>query len=132
MPEEVLTDNGKQFTDRFGKGGEVLFDRICRDNGIGHRLTPPASPTTKGKVERFHGTLRRELLDEAGPFADWPRRRPRSTLGAEYNTDRPHQSLEMAGPGGAVQHPRPAERAGGAAAVAARRPGPARSPAERR
>jgi hypothetical protein len=27
IPEEVLTD-GKQFTDRFGKGGEVLFDRI--------------------------------------------------------------------------------------------------------
>lgn len=26
MPEEVLTDNGKQFTDRFGKGGEVLFE----------------------------------------------------------------------------------------------------------
>jgi hypothetical protein len=33
-----LTDNGKRFTDRFGKGGEVLFDRICRDNGITHRL----------------------------------------------------------------------------------------------
>jgi transposase InsO family protein len=29
VPDEVLTDNGKQFTDRFGKGGEVLFDRIC-------------------------------------------------------------------------------------------------------
>ena len=27
-PEEVLTDNGKQFTDRFGRGGEVLFDKI--------------------------------------------------------------------------------------------------------
>jgi integrase len=39
VPGEVLTDNGKQFTDRFGKGGEVLFDRICRDNGITHRLT---------------------------------------------------------------------------------------------
>jgi transposase len=39
VPDEVLTDNGKQFTDRFGKGGEVLFDRICRDNGITHRLT---------------------------------------------------------------------------------------------
>jgi transposase InsO family protein len=38
VPDEVLTDNGKQFTDRFGKGGEVLFDRICRDNGITHRL----------------------------------------------------------------------------------------------
>jgi transposase InsO family protein len=33
VPGEVLTDNGKQFTDRFGKGGEVLFDRICRDTG---------------------------------------------------------------------------------------------------
>ena len=41
VPGEVLTDNGKQFTDRFGKGGEVLFDRICRDNGITHRLTQP-------------------------------------------------------------------------------------------
>lgn len=30
VPEEVLTDNGKQFTDRFGKGGEVLFDKTCR------------------------------------------------------------------------------------------------------
>jgi hypothetical protein len=37
VPEEVLTDNGKQFTDRFGKGGEVLFDKICRYNGITHR-----------------------------------------------------------------------------------------------
>jgi transposase InsO family protein len=63
VPEEILTDNGKQFTDRFGKGGEVLFDKICRKNGITHRLTAPASPATTGKVERFHQTLRRELLD---------------------------------------------------------------------
>jgi transposase InsO family protein len=33
-PEEVLTDNGKQFTDRFGRGGEVLFDKICRRKGL--------------------------------------------------------------------------------------------------
>jgi len=41
IPEEVLTDNGKQFTGRFGRprGGEVLFDRVCRENGIVHRLT---------------------------------------------------------------------------------------------
>jgi transposase InsO family protein len=50
VPEEVLTDNGKQFTARFGRGGEVLFDRICRDNGIVHRLTQPATPTTTGKI----------------------------------------------------------------------------------
>jgi transposase InsO family protein len=99
VPEEVLTDNGKQFTDRFGKGGEVLFDRICRDNGIIHRLTAPASPTTTGKVERFHKTLRRELLDDAVPFADLAA--AQAALDgwvSEYNTTRPHQSLAMASP----------------------------------
>ena len=35
VPREILTDNGKVFTGRFGPGtGEVLFDRICRENGI--------------------------------------------------------------------------------------------------
>jgi transposase InsO family protein len=99
VPEEVLTDNGKQFTDRFGRGGEVLFDKICRRNGIVHRLTAPSSPTTTGKVERFHQTLRRELLDDARPFTSlleaqaaidgWVR---------EYNADRPHQALETRAP----------------------------------
>src|SRR5437588_6412053 len=54
VPDEVLTDNGKVFTDRFGRGAEVLFDRICRENGIAHRLTAPRRPTTTGKIERLH------------------------------------------------------------------------------
>src|SRR5262249_36039715 len=94
-----LTDNGKQFTDRFGKGGEVLFDRICRDNGIVHRLTQPRHPTTTGKVERFHGSLRRELLDDAVPFADLAA--AQATVdgwGREDNTTRPHQGMGMAAP----------------------------------
>ncbi|HEY7103450.1 MAG TPA: IS481 family transposase [Mycobacteriales bacterium] len=96
IPDEVLTDNGKQFTDRFGAGGEVLFDRICRDNGIIHRLTQPASPTTTGKVERFHQTLRRELLNDHGPFTDLPDAQAELDRWlTEYNTDRPHQSLDM-------------------------------------
>src|SRR5947209_10539544 len=99
VPEEVLTDNGKQFTDRFGKGGEVLFDRICRDNGITHRLTEPASPTTTGKVERFHGTLRREFLDDAEPFDNLLAAQAAvDTWVASYNCDRPHQALEMGYP----------------------------------
>jgi len=54
IPDELLTDNGKQFTARFNAaGGEVMFDRICRENGINHRLTKSRSPTTTGKVERF-------------------------------------------------------------------------------
>jgi transposase InsO family protein len=63
VPEELLTDNGKVFTGRFGPHpGEVLFDRICREQGITHRLTGVRCPTTTGKIERFHKTLRTELL----------------------------------------------------------------------
>ena len=99
VPGEVLTDNGKQFTDRFGKGGEVLFDRICRDNGIVHRLTQPRSPTTTGKIERFHGSLRRELLDDAVPFADLAAAQAAVDAWVhEYNTVRPHQAIGMAVP----------------------------------
>ena len=99
VPEEVLTDNGKQFTDRFGKRGETLFDKICRRNGITHRLTQPASPNQNGKVERFHGTFRPEFLDQADPFV--------SVEAAQaavdgwvtgYNTDRPHQALDPVAP----------------------------------
>jgi transposase InsO family protein len=99
VPGEVLSDNGKQFTDRFGKGGEVLFDRICRDNGITHRLTRPRSPTTTGKIERFHGSLRRELLDDAVPFADLAAARAAvDAWVSDYNTARPHQAIGMATP----------------------------------
>ncbi|MFJ8114087.1 IS481 family transposase [Streptomyces sp. NPDC096132] len=101
VPEEVLTDNGKQFTARFGPGrpGETMFDRICRENGITHRLTRPRSPTTTGKIERFHQTLRRELLDGCNPFEDLAA--AQTTVDAwlqDYNRKRPHQSLDMAVP----------------------------------
>jgi transposase InsO family protein len=99
VPAEVLTDNGKQFTDRFGKAGEVLFDRICRDNGIIHRLTQPRHPTTTGKVERFHGSLRRELLNDNLPFPDLAAAQAAVDGWVdEYNTTRPHQSMGMASP----------------------------------
>jgi transposase InsO family protein len=99
VPQEILTDNGKVFTGRFGlKDTEVLFDRICRENGIDHLLTAPRRPQTTGKVERFHRTLRQEFLtgrafdDLASAQAhldDWVR---------TYNTDRPHSALGMATP----------------------------------
>ena len=63
IPDQILTDNGKVFTGRFGPGtSEVLVDRICRENGIRHLLTAPRSPTMTGKVERFHKTLKKDFL----------------------------------------------------------------------
>jgi hypothetical protein len=71
-----------------------MFDRICTDNGITHRLTAPYSPTTTGKVERLHKTMRAEFFtpnDRA--FAAVPELQ--AALDGwvnEYNTARPHQS----------------------------------------
>ncbi|HEY2692074.1 MAG TPA: integrase core domain-containing protein [Streptosporangiaceae bacterium] len=103
------TFNGRQFTGRFGRPrpAEVLFERICRRNGIVQRLTRPYSPTTTGKVERWHQTLQLELLNDAGPFAS-----VEAAQGAvdawreEYNHCRPHQSLDMACPAGRFSTPR--------------------------
>ncbi len=98
-PEQILTDNGKVFTSRFTKGaGEVLFDRICRDNGIKHLLTAPRSPTTTGKIERFHKTLRKEFLaNKTFASIDDVQAQLDSWINT-YNFERPHQSLGMAVP----------------------------------
>jgi transposase InsO family protein len=94
VPREILTDNGKVFTGRFGPGkGEVLFDRICRENGIKHILTAPRSPTTTGKVERWHKILRQEFLNGKvfESVADAQARRDEWVH--EYNFDRRHQGI---------------------------------------
>jgi transposase InsO family protein len=95
IPAQLLTDNGKVFTARFGLGpGPVMFDKVCNDNGIKHLLTAPYSPTTTGKIERLHKTIRAEFLidhdrkhltieDAQAALDAWV---------VEYNTERPHQS----------------------------------------
>ncbi|WP_327584615.1 integrase core domain-containing protein [Nonomuraea sp. NBC_00507] len=101
VPAEVLTDNGKQFTGRFTKPrpAEVLFERVCQENGFTAKLTKPYSPTTTGKIERWHKTLRRELLDPSGPFADLPAAQAAIIAWVHaYNHQRPHQALDMATP----------------------------------
>ena len=90
VPEEINTDNGKQFTDRFGRhgtrNGEVLFDKICRRNGITHRLTAPASPNQNGK---WRGSTARSARTSSTPRArsrPWGRPRPRLTPGLRTTT----------------------------------------------
>jgi transposase InsO family protein len=99
VPEQILTDNGKVFTGRFNHPPtEVLFDRICRENGIEHLLTKPRSPTTTGKIERFHRTLRAELLTGTVFANQTTAQQALDEWVESYNRDRPHQSLDMATP----------------------------------
>jgi transposase InsO family protein len=101
IPDEVLSDNGRQFTGRFGRPhpAEALFERICRHNGITQRLTKPRSPTTTGKIERWHQTIQVELLDPHGPFDSLEAAQAAvDAWRTKYNTARPHQALDMATP----------------------------------
>jgi transposase InsO family protein len=110
IPSEVLTDNGKQFTGRFTKPrpAEVLFEKTCREHGITARLTKPRSPTTTGKIERWHQTLRRDLLDQTGVFPDLPAAQAAIDAWVHtYNHERPHQSLDMATPASRFRPSRP-------------------------
>lgn len=85
----VLTDNGVQFCDmpqhRSGPTARYrlhMFDRICREHDIEHRLTKPNHPWTNGQVERMNRTLKeatvrryhydtnRQLEDHLAAFLD--------------------------------------------------------------
>jgi transposase InsO family protein len=95
VPASTLTDNGMVFTTRLsgGKGGRNGFETLLDTLGITQKNSRPNHPTTCGKVERFHQTLKRWLnahppaatLDELQASLD--------QFVHEYNQQRPHRSL---------------------------------------
>ncbi|MEE8488986.1 MAG: IS481 family transposase [Acidimicrobiia bacterium] len=94
IPDQILTDNAKVFTGRLAqKPAVVLFDRICLNNGIRHILTAPYSPTTTGKVERLHKTLRKELFSEKTFDTITEAQAGLDSWVAYYNHDRDHQGI---------------------------------------
>ena len=56
----ILTDNGIQFTNRKQDTSafEHVFDRVCREHEIDHRLTKLNHPWTNGQVERMNWTIK--------------------------------------------------------------------------
>jgi transposase InsO family protein len=64
----VLTDNGTAFADlpkNRGRYPEIealfgghIFDRVCDQSGIRHRLTKPYHPWTNGQAERMNRTVK--------------------------------------------------------------------------
>jgi transposase InsO family protein len=94
IPEQILTDNGKVFTGRLGrKPANVAFDRICLNNGIRHLLTAPYSPTTTGKIERLHKTMRKEFLSDKSFETIAQLQAALDGWVTDYNNEREHQSL---------------------------------------
>ena len=80
-PQQVLTDQGTQFTPARGETSE--FDRHCVDLGIEHIMASVRRPTTCGKIEAFHKAYQNEahLFKEHWSFIRY------------YNFTRPHEGI---------------------------------------
>jgi transposase InsO family protein len=91
VPKHVRSDNGPEFIAH-------AMRRYLEAANVGTLYIAPGSPWENGYAESFHGRLRDELLD-AELFADL---REAKALAAawrsEYNTRRPHSSLDYQTP----------------------------------
>lgn len=60
----ILTDNGIRFTNR--KQGryamEHIFNRVCSEHGIEHRLTKVNDPWANGQVERMNRMIKEATI----------------------------------------------------------------------
>ena len=106
LPASVLTDNGLVYTVRFAgyRGGRNQLETTLANLGITQKHSRPNHPTTCGKVERFHQTMKNWLT------AQTPQPNTIEQLQAlidvfvdEYNHHRPHRSLGRTTPAVAYQ-----------------------------
>ena len=95
IPYSTLTDNGMVFTTRFagGKGGRNEFEAQLRHLDIHQINSTPNHPTTCGKVERFHQTLKKWLTGQPRAATLAELQTQLDAFVDEYNHRRPHRSL---------------------------------------
>jgi transposase InsO family protein len=99
LPEAILCDNGSPWGSsvRF-PNGQPHYTKLAAwliRLGIQVKYSRPNHPQSKGKNERFNGTLKAELL-RFERFADQARAARRlAEWRNRYNTARPHEALDM-------------------------------------
>lgn len=82
----IITDNGPQFIAR-------VFKEFIRLTGITHVRTSPYYPQSNGKLERWHGSLKRERLRPAAPSSVAEARKLVASFVQHYNQVRLHSAL---------------------------------------
>ena len=99
LPERILADNGPPWG-ASGEGPHTRFSAWLISLGITVLHGRPLHPQTQGKDERFHRTLKLEVISQRPIWHDHPgvqlafdRYRP------VYNFERPHEALGFEVPG---------------------------------
>src|SRR5438105_13980610 len=67
--------------------------RLCQNTGIRHILAAPYSPTTTGKSERLHKTMRKEFFADRRFETLEQAQRELDAWVDDYNTNREHQGI---------------------------------------
>lgn len=86
-PERLITDNGPEFTSK-------ALDRWAYEHCVELQFIQPGKPVQNAFVESFNGTMRNECLNEHW-FLDLEDAKDLiEAWRIDYNTERPHSSLE--------------------------------------
>ena len=98
LPQRMLADNGSPWGASSTSGRHTRLSIWLLDLGVAIAHGRPYHPQTQGKDERFHRTLKAEVLD-GRRFADLAQAQAAFDAWREvYNTQRPHEALGLATP----------------------------------
>jgi transposase InsO family protein len=90
VPREMLTDNGRQYTNWRGK---TRFEREMKKDRVKHIRSRPHHPMTLGKIERFWKSIQGEFLFRV-QFDSFEQAVERTAYWVKYyNYKRPHQGI---------------------------------------
>jgi transposase InsO family protein len=90
-PREILTDQGAQFKHW---NGVTQFEKLLKKLNIDHIKARSHHPQTCGKIEAFHKSIHRELIDKEFFISEVQAVEKIARFIEHYNYGRPHSSLD--------------------------------------
>jgi transposase InsO family protein len=90
-PKEILTDQGVQFKHW---NGVTQFEKLLRKLKIEHIKARAHHPQTCGKIEAFHKSIHRELIDKEFFISEVQAVEKIGRFVEHYNYGRPHSALD--------------------------------------
>ena len=103
LPAATLTDNGLVYTTRLA-GGRTRnkqpnpFEQLLADLNIEQKNGHPGKPTTQGKIERFHRTLKTWLKAQPPAQTHQDLQQQLHDFQTLYNTQRKHRAINRRTP----------------------------------